>query len=217
MARFSLMITEEKNKGLWINGPRESTPRGFWRRQSGSHAIRERELRSRDGTTVDVAVPTAHSLGRFDDVRFQGASTTLFRAGVSISTGLDGTPLDLVVSEPRTGVDAEFLFSCGGGRLEKVDSAGVVTQWGIDPPASGTWAVDPGGAGEDDSEVTIIPPQDKTIGDTTTLNPLGTAGWFGAPTPISLSTDDVLSASGVAVCHTLAEPEDEQQDENGLI
>ena len=217
MARFSLMTVEEKNKGLWLNGPREATPKAFWRRQTGSHAIRERELRSRDGTTVDVAVPAAHSLSRFDDVRFQAAGTTLFRAGVSISTGLDGTPLDLVVSEPRTGTDAEYLFHCGGGRLEKVDDSGTVTQWGIDPPSTGTWGTSPGGTGEDDSDATVVDPQEKTIGDTTTLNPVGSFnGWFGTPA-VSLSTDDVLSPSGSAICQTLLAEEDIGAEENGLI
>ena len=206
MARFSLVLfNEDKNKGLWINGPRENTPRNFWRRQTGSHAIRERLLRSRDGTTIDSTVAAAHSLSRFDDVRFQAAGTDLFRAGVSISTGLDGTPLDLIVSEPRTGTDDEYLFHCGGGRLEKVDSTGVVTQWGIDPPSAGNWAVSPGGTGEDDTETTVVDPQEKTIADTTTI-----VGWQGNPPPF-LRTTDVISPSGSAICQRLVQ-EDTQED-----
>lgn len=222
MPRFQLMLfSEDKNKGLWVNGPRENTPKNFWRRQTGSHAIRERELRSRDGTTVDTTVPIAHSLSRFDDLRFQAAGTSLFRSGVSISTGLDGTPLDLIVSEPRTGTDAEYLFHCGGGRLEKVDSAGVVTQWGIDPPAGGNWGTSPGGTGEDDTETIVIDPQEKTIVDTTTLTPAGTGGWFtfpASPGPF-ISTDNVQSASGSAVCMNVVPEENEEIDreENGLI
>lgn len=209
MARFSLtFFGEGKTKGLWINGPRETIPKNFWRRNTGSHAIRERQMRSRDGTTLDVVVSAAHSLSRFDDVRFQAAGTVLFRAGVSVSTGLDGSPLDMIVSEPRTGTDAEYLFHCGAGRLEKLDTAGVVTQWGIDPPTGGTWGIDPGGNGEDDGEVTVVDPQEKLIADTTT-----TDGWFGFPDPF-LETNGVLSASGSAVCQDYLDEQEEIPKEN---
>lgn len=208
MARYTLtFFAEEKNKGLWINGPRENVPKHFWRRNTGTHAIRERVLRSRDGTTIDSAVAAAHSLVRFDDVRFQAASGVLFRAGVTIATGLDGTPLEFVISEPRVGTDAEYLFYAGGGRLEKVDAAGVVSQWGIEPPTGGNWGTSPGGTGEDDTETTVVDPQERLIADTTTLRPPDTSGWTAFPNAAFVSTDEVLSPSGSAICFNLQEEE----------
>lgn len=219
MPRYQLVgFDEDKNMGLWINGSRETTPKNFWRRQTGSHAIRERELRSRDGTVIDTTVAAAHSLGRFDDVRFQGAGTSLFRAAVSISTGYDGTPLDLIVSEPRTGTDAEYLFVAGGGKLEKVEDTGTVSQWGIDPPTGGNWGIAPG-IGEDDDEVVVIGPQETIIADTTTLDPAGSFdGWFGFPAPF-LSTDAVDSPSGSAICQLSITSQDNEEisGEDGLI
>ena len=173
MPRVSLVnFSENSHRGLWVNGPREHTPKGFWRRLEGVHSIRERLLRSRDGTTVDAAIAAAHSLSRFNDVRFQGATTVLYRNGISISTGFDGTPLDMVVSEPRAGTDDEYLFVCSGGKLEKVDLTGTVTQWGIDPPSDANWGTGPGGNEEEDDDVTVTDPQTRDLCPTTT-----TAGW----------------------------------------
>lgn len=219
MPRFTLTyFNEGKVKGLWINGPRETVPKGFWRRNTGSHSIRERQMRSRDGTVADTAVGVAHSLTRFDDVRFQAAGTTLFRSGAAISTGLDGTPLDFVVSEPRTGTDAEYLFHCGGGRLEKVEDDGTVSQWGITPPDTGNWGAAPGGNDETSSEISVIDPQERTLGDTTTISPAGTGSWFGFPAPF-VSIDGVVAPSGSAICQNLVEESDDSigAEENGLL
>lgn len=173
MPRISLVnFGEDSHKGLWINGPREHTPQGFWRRLRGVHSLRERVLRTRDGTTVDATIAAAHSLSRFNDVRFQAATTVVYRNGVSISTGHDGSPIDMVVSEPRAGTDAEYLFLCGGGKVEKVDTSGAVTQWGIDAPSDATWGTAPGGNDEDEVAVTVNDPQEKTLASATS-----TSGW----------------------------------------
>lgn len=214
MPRISLLDWNGgEPRGLWISGPRERTPRTHLRRYTAPHQIREREIRTRNGTTVDASIAAAHSLGRFDDVRFQGADASLFRAGVSIDTGYDGTPLDFVVSEPRVGTDAEYLFVCGGGKLVKVEDDGTVSQWGIDPPTGGGWSAT-GGVGEDSSETTVVDPQEKTIADTTS-----TTGWFGSPAPFQ-STVDVDSPSGSAICQTFVAEESEDLvdlEEDGLI
>lgn len=217
MARFSLtFFSEDTQRGLWVNGPREQIPRGYWRRLTGPHAIRERLMRSRDGTTIDTTVPSAHSLGRFADIRYQAGAADLFKAGVSISTGLDGTPLDLIVSEPRTGTDKEYLFHCGGGRLEKVEEDGTVSQWGIDPPSTGPWGTEGSGIGEISDGVTVIDPQEKLIADTTTLAPAGSpTGWFGVPAPF-LETNNVLSPSGIAVCTTIQPDSGPGDDEDQI-
>lgn len=209
MPRITLTsFPEEKHRGLWINGPREGTPQGSWRRLTGAHSIRERQLRTRDGTTVDVAISAAHSLARFNDVRFQGATTVLYRNAVSISTGLDGTPLEFSVSEPRTGTEAEYLFVCGGGRVEKVDTSGTVTQWGIDPPSDATWGVSPGGTGEEETATTVVDPQERTLADTTSLT-----NWTGNPAPF-VRTSGVVSASGSAICQTITESFDEPESDS---
>ena len=214
MPRISLLdFNNDRPRGLWISGPRERTPQTHLRRFTSPHAIRERELRTRNGTTIDAAVGPAHSLGRFDDVRFQGVGTELFRAGVSIDTGYDGTPLDLVVSEPRVGTDAEYLFVCGGGKLRKVEDDGTVTQWGISPPSDPSWGTAPGGNGEESTDVAVNDPQERTLRATTS-----TTGWFGFP-GVFFSNDDVLSASGGAVCQTYTAEADaaESAEEDGLI
>lgn len=173
MPRISLVnFSEGSHRGLWINGPRERTPQGHWRRLLAVHSIRDRELRTRDGTTIDVAIAAAHSLHRFNDVRFQAATTVLYRAGVSVSTGHDGTPLDMVVSEPRSGTDDEYLFVCGGGKVEKVDTTGAVTQWGIDPPSDVNWGVGPGGNDEEEDDVAVTGPQIRDLCPTNS-----TSGW----------------------------------------
>lgn len=208
MARVNLFdFGDQKNKGLWITGTRERTPKTHMRRNTAIHAIRERELRTRNGSTVDAAVTGVHSLTRFDDIRFQGDGVNLRKAGAIIDSGQDGTPLEFEVSEPRTGTDAEYLFVAGGGSLVKVDSAGVVTNWGIDPPAGSAWNITIG-TGEEDDEVTVIDPQEKTFAVTTV-----TTGWTGTfdvpfrdrqqPTPF-IDTDEIPTPSGSAVCMTFA-------------
>lgn len=186
MPRVSLVDFEGAgNKGLWISGPRERTPATHMRRLSAINALREREIRTRNGTTLVLpAVAAAHSASRFDDTRFQGAGTTLFRSGISIDTGYDGTPLDFVVAEPRAGTDDEFLFVCAGGKLTKVDSAGAVTKWGIDKPTAGVWGDGPGGNNERSDGVTVIPPQEAEINDAAS-----TDGWTSSSGILSVQTD----------------------------
>lgn len=208
MARVNLLNFEgDKHKGLWLMGPRERTPSTHLRRLTGVHSLRERELRSRNGTTVDVAIAAAHSLTRFDDVRFQGATTVLYRAGISIDTGYDGTPLEFDVSEPKSGTAAEYLFVSGGGKLTKVDTAGTVTQWGIDPPDAGDWGTTVGGSGtgESDSETsvtaaqtTVLVPTDGTFGGVVNYS----LPFTGQGVPTSVVTLDVESSSGSALCGT---------------
>lgn len=218
MPRTSLLdFNGEKHKGLWVSGPRERTPRSHMRRLTAIHAIRERLLRTRNGSITDVAVGAVHSLTRFDDVRFQGDGVNLRRAGVIINSAQDGTPLEFEVSEPRTGTDAEFLFVAGGGALIKVDSTGTVTNWGIDPPSGSGWNITIG-TGEDDDEVTVVDPQEKTFASTTV-----TTGWSSffngnAAAPF-LDTNLIPTPSGSAVCFDLQAAADEEisSEENGIL
>lgn len=206
MPRISLLPLEQRNQGLWISGPREKTPAAYMRRNRGSHLLREHEVRSRNGTTADAAVAAAHSLHKFNSVRFQGATTVLYRNAVSIDTGYDGTPLEFSASPPRTGTVAEYLFVSGGGKLRKVDTSGTVTQWGISPPTTGAWGASVGGAEEAETATTVFDPQEKTIALTN-----ATTNWFavGSVTSASpfLSTGQE-NASGFMVtaeCRVLAD------------
>lgn len=220
MARVSLLdFSGEKHKGLWISGPRERTPRTHMRRLTAVHAIRERLLRTRNGSTTDVAVASVHSLTRFDDVRFQGDGVNLRRAGAIINSGQDGTPLEFEVSEPETATAAEFLFVAGGGALIKVDTTGAVTNWGIDPPAGTDWNITVG-TGEVTDEVTVIDPQERDIASTVV-----TTGWLGSFTNANgtttaiavLDTSEIPTPSGSAVCFTFAaaagSPEESSEEE----
>lgn len=202
MPRISLLPLKEKNKGLWVSGPRERTFLEYMRRNQATHLLREREIRSRNGTTAGAAIAAAHSLHKFNDVRFQGATTVLYRNAVSIDTAYDGTPLEFSVSEPLTGTDAEYLFVSGGGKLRKVDTTGTVTQWGISPPDDGDWGASIGGTEETETAVTVIDPQESAIAETTSAG-----NWiaFGAtPIGVQLATNQT-NPSGSMVFAECAE------------
>ena len=209
MPRISLLNLDDKEKGLWVSGPRDKTPEGHLRRNRGVNLLREREVRSRTGTTADAAVAAAHSLTKFDDVRFQGATTVLYKNAVSIDTGYDGTPLTFQSSEPRTGTDAEYLFVSGGGKLTKVDTSGTVTQWGIDPPAAGSWGASVGGNEEADDAVTVFDPQETTVVATNT-----TTGWisFGDKRSGLTLVQGKENPSGIMVCQTAVDQGTEEQE-----
>lgn len=132
-------------EGLWVAGPRDKNPEGSLRRAKGVSNSHEPHIRSRwggqelYGSSVFAAAP--HTFIRFGDVRFQGASTILYRDGTSIRTGLDGTRLYGVAAPPTPGI-TDSLFVSGGGSLFKVDTSGNDTNWGITTPGSGMGAAD---------------------------------------------------------------------------
>lgn len=142
MGNIKLYDSSQLFSGLWITGSPEFMPKGKLRRAKGLHRLRTSTLRSRWGSTLLYSLD-AHSLFRFNDVRFQGAGTVLYRAGTSVLTGLDGTRLSFVKMPPTVDTDlsaiaiADHLFVTGGGLLRKVDSAGAVTNWGIAAPPNG--------------------------------------------------------------------------------
>lgn len=122
----------EFNGGLWIAGGKEQTPKGSMRRNRGINRIKTTSLKSRFGATLLYAL-TAHSLFRYNDVRFQGVSTALYRAGVSIYSGLNGNRLAFMAMPPQAAL-FDYLFLAGGGALQKVDTSGNVSNWGIVRP-----------------------------------------------------------------------------------
>lgn len=142
MGNVKLYDSSQLFSGLWVTGSPEFMPKGKLRRAKGLHRLRATTLRSRWGSTLLHSLD-AHSLFRFNDVRFQGAGAILYRAGASILTGLDGTRLSFVKMPPTVDTDlsavaiADHLFVTGGGLLRKVNAAGAVTNWGIAAPPDG--------------------------------------------------------------------------------
>lgn len=212
MARAKLLPLQNKNRGLWVSGPREKTNPDYLRRNQGIHLLRETELRSRNGTTADANINAAHSLFKFDDVRFQGATTVLYRNAISISTGFDGTPLEFAASEPRTGTDAEYLFVSGGGKLEKVDTTGTVTKWGIDPPTTGDWGASVGGAEESETATTVFDPQEKTLIATNTTANWTSSGDISFGGAIELLSGQI-NPTGSMICATAVDQGTEESEE----
>ena len=135
MPPVHLLDRTRPHGGLWTNGPRDAIPAGALRRARGLHAVRRNSLASRPGSTLLYAL-NAHSLFRYNDVRFQGASAILYRNGISIKAGLNGNPLSFVRALPPSGI-ADYLFCSGGGSLFKASTAGAVTNWGIVAPPDG--------------------------------------------------------------------------------
>lgn len=124
--------------GLSIAGSKDRTPPGKARRFQGISPIRSGIIRVRYGSTVLFSTG-AHSLYRYDNGRYQGSGTQLYKNGTSIFTGFNGSRLAFVRAAPTQGV-VDHLFVAGGGLVRKVDPDGNVTQWGIGVPTSTTIA-----------------------------------------------------------------------------
>lgn len=210
MPRMHLIPLNNKNKGLWIVGPREKTNSDYLRRNEGIHLLRETELRSRSGTTADAAIAAAHSVFKYNSIRYQGATTVLYKNAVSVDTGYNGTPLEFSVSEPRTGTNSQYLFVSGGGQLRKVDASGTATQWGISPPSAGVWGTSVGGSEEAITAVTVVDPQEKTIALTTSTNNWSASGDTGGAGPSAISGQN--NPTGVMICIQAEEQGSQEQE-----
>lgn len=121
-------------RGLWLAGGKEAPPQGALRRASGIHRVYTGSIRSRVGSSL-VAALTAHSLYRFNDARYAGATTIFYRDGSSIKTGLSGDRLAFVRMPPQYD-KADSLFVAGGGDLFKEDGSGNTSSWGIAAPTT---------------------------------------------------------------------------------
>lgn len=130
------LTVDQFSRGLWVTSAKDSIPQGALRRARGMHSIPTRILRSRANDVHESDINAAHSLFRFGDVRFQGASTTLYRNAVSILTGLSGARLAFVRMPPTASVQ-DYLFLAGGDLARKIDTFGNVTNWGIEAPPDG--------------------------------------------------------------------------------
>jgi hypothetical protein len=125
--------------GLTVTGPASGDAPMFMRRTRGLHEACLNELRPAPGRTPLFPLPTTasiHTITRFNDVRYFGAGTILFREGAALLTGLNGQRLTLTRMPPGN-TQPDQLFVAGGGKGRKIDIADIVTNWGIDPPADG--------------------------------------------------------------------------------
>ncbi len=135
MSRIPLHPPKANYLGLWLAGGKEASPPGSYRRLIGSHRIHTGPLRSRVGST-SIQAATAHSLYRFGTHRFAGVGKTLTRDGAVIYSGFGGGRLAFVRMPPQPG-KTDSLFVTDGTQKIKVDTAGNVTEWGIDAPPDG--------------------------------------------------------------------------------
>src|SRR6266446_2057996 len=124
------------NTGLSLMGPKRITPPTALRKAKGIHDTNVGSLRSRHGETTLSSIASAHTLWRLDTIRYAASGDTLYRDGAALITGLDGQYLALAKSPPAPNL-ADSLFITGGGLSRKINSAGLVQNWGIAPPANG--------------------------------------------------------------------------------
>lgn len=126
------------SRGLFLSGPREQIPEGFVRRGRGAPQVLTSSFRSRPGSTklFDLA---AHSLFRFNGVRFAGVNNLLYRDGIQAATFAFATANRLAfVPAPPVAGQPDWLFITGHDPTGiKVSQAGQVEGWGIVPPLDG--------------------------------------------------------------------------------
>lgn len=139
-SRRQALLDLSNTQGLTLTGPATGTPPSQLRRARGLHETCFQELRPAPGNTSLFSQSAIHSITRFNDVRYFAAGTVLYRAGVSLITGLNGSPLTLTRIPPGN-TQPDQLFLAGGGVTRKIDTAGTVRAWGIDPPPNGFTAI----------------------------------------------------------------------------
>ncbi len=127
------------DKGLFLDVPPDALPEGYLLRARGMHLTARKSFRSRFGSSL-IAALNAHSITYFNDIYHYGVGSALYRALISIKSGLSGDRISFSRMPPVAGV-ADYLFCCEGSDCWKVNSAGTVTDWGFAAPAS-----NPGGA-----------------------------------------------------------------------
>lgn len=87
------------------------------------------QIRSRQGTgaAISTIAGPAHTMHKGVGHRYQGGSTTAYRDGVSIATGLDGTPVGFASSKKY-----EWIMNRSA---QKKDTGTTAYAWGITAPS----------------------------------------------------------------------------------
>ena len=127
------------DKGLHLTQPEDAIPKDALRRNRGIARVSSGSIRTRPGSAELDALAAAHSIQRFNDDWYYGASTVFYQGTTSKKTGLSGDRLSFARLSPTAGVQHQ-LMCCGGGEVFKIDTDGTVSEWGIEPPEDGTIA-----------------------------------------------------------------------------
>ena len=123
------------DRGLWVNGSKDTAPNGALRRARGLHSVRTNTIRSRFSDSTVSNIGGAIALYRFDDVRYQATASALYRNSGLIASGAQDRPSFMRM--PPTASVVDYLFVANGIVTRKIDAAGNVTNWGIAPPPDG--------------------------------------------------------------------------------
>lgn len=135
-SRRQALLDLSKPMGLSVSGPTTGIAPTFLVRARGLHELCEHEYRLAPLDAVVLTRSGIHSITRFNDLRYVGAGTDVYRNGVSIFTNATSDVLTFQRIPPGN-TQPDQLFWSGGGRTRKSTSAGVVTNWGIDAPPNG--------------------------------------------------------------------------------
>jgi len=154
------------NRRLWLSGGRSNAPADSLRRCRGVAPELTGSIRSMYPPQLLYANINALNLVYFQDNRYQFDGSKLYKNGAAIySTGFNGNRGTFVSMPPALGL-TDSLFMCGAGQNIKVDTAGNVTNWGIQYPTNSMVA-----ANNAQEQIVIINPNADTHGDfTSTTN-----------------------------------------------
>jgi hypothetical protein len=117
-----------------LAGGREQTGPAALRRATGVAPINTTSVLSRWGSTLLFPGITATQLYYWHGSRYAYDGSYLYRDGVIIESGFNGTRLSFNSMPPQGGLD-DYLFILGGGKAPfKIAPNGTVTNWGIQAP-----------------------------------------------------------------------------------
>lgn len=123
------------NSRLHLAGGREQGPPGALRRAKGVAPEITNSVLSRWGSQQLYNI-NAIQLYFWNGDRYQYDGTALYKNGVSIKTGFDGTYLVFNSYPPQAGLQ-DYLFILGGGVTPfKIAPDGTIQNWGIQPPSN---------------------------------------------------------------------------------
>ncbi len=124
---------------LWVSGGREQIPVTGLRRARSVAPELTRSVRSRWGM-LGLYNVNAISVFRYQGDRYAYDGLSLYKNGVIIAGGFDGTRLTFNTMPPQIGLP-DYLFILGGGKTPfKIAPDGTITNWGIVAPNDGMQA-----------------------------------------------------------------------------
>lgn len=127
------------NRRLILSGGREQTGPGALRRASGVAPEGTTSVMSRWGSQSLYAIDAIQCY-YWNSHRYQYDGAILYKDGVSVKTGFDGTRLTFVSMPPQEGLQ-DYLFILGGGLTPfKIAPDGSFSNWGIVAPNNVTTA-----------------------------------------------------------------------------